>query len=57
MGRDGYGVCDGRVCTGIFNMDNEQGPTIEHMELCSLLCGSLDWKRSVGENGFMCMYG
>ena len=30
-------------------MDNQQGPTVEHMELCSTLCGSLDgsgvWRR------------
>ena len=30
-------------------MDNQQGPTVQHMELCSMLCGSLDgrgvWKR------------
>ena len=24
-------------------MDNQQGPTIQHRELCSMLCGSLDW--------------
>ena len=23
-------------------MDNQQRPTVEHGELCSLLCGSLD---------------
>ena len=23
-------------------MDNQQGPTVEHVELCSMLCGSLD---------------
>ena len=23
---------------------NQQGPTVEHMELCSMLCGSLDGK-------------
>ena len=23
-------------------MDTEQGPTVYHMELCSMLCGSLD---------------
>ena len=22
-------------------MDNQQGPTVEHRELCSMLCGSL----------------
>ena len=30
-------------------MDNKQGPTVQHMELCSMLCGSLDergvWER------------
>ena len=28
--------------TAVFKMDNQQGPTVEHMELCSMLCGSLD---------------
>ena len=23
-------------------MDNQQGPTVQHVELCSMLCGSLD---------------
>ena len=23
-------------------MDNQEGPTVEHTELCSMLCGSLD---------------
>ena len=35
-------------------MDNQQGPTIQHMELCSVLCGSLDG--SLGENRRMFMY-
>ena len=30
-------------------MDNQEGPTVEHTELCSMLCGSLDgrgvWRR------------
>ena len=30
-------------------MDSQQGPTVEHRELCSMLCGSLDgrgvWER------------
>ena len=29
--------------TAIFKMDNQQSPTVYHRELCSLLCGSLDW--------------
>ena len=28
--------------TAIFKMDNQQGPTAQHRELCSMLCGSLD---------------
>ena len=23
-------------------MDNQQGPTVEHMEFCSMLCGAMD---------------
>ena len=41
----------------IFNMDNQQGPFVEHRELCSMLCGSLDRRKSLGEDGYMCMYG
>ena len=35
-------------------MDHQQGPTIQHMELCPMLCGSLDG----GELGRMdtCVY-
>ena len=37
------------VHTAIFKMDNQQGPTVQHMEFCSVLCGSLDgrgiWER------------
>ena len=28
--------------TAIFKMVNQQGPTVQHMELCSMLCGNLD---------------
>ena len=31
----------GHVHTAIFEMDNQQGPTVSHRELCSM-CGSLD---------------
>ena len=48
-GRDSQGVWDRRVHTAIFKMDNQQGPTLWHRELCSMLCGSLDgrgvWER------------
>ena len=32
----------------IFSMDNQQGPFVEHRELCSMLCGSLDRRRVRG---------
>ena len=41
-GKDSSGVWDGHVHTAIFKMDNQQGPTVQHVELCSMLCGSLD---------------
>ena len=39
--RESQGVWDGHVRTAIFKMNNQQGPTVQHMELCSVLCGSL----------------
>ena len=30
------------VHVAIFKMDNQQGPAVQHRELCSVLCGSLD---------------
>ena len=30
-------------------MENQQGPTVEHVELCSILCGSLDGRRIWGK--------
>ena len=45
--REGWGEeigWDGHVHSTIFKMDNQQGPFVLHMELCSMLCGSLDGK-------------
>ena len=41
-GRGSWGVWDGHIHTAVFKMDSQQGPTIEYMELCSMLYGSLD---------------
>ena len=41
-GKDSYGVWDGHVLTATFKMENQQGPTIQHMERCSVLRGN--WK-------------
>ena len=32
------------VHVAIFKMDNQQGPAVQHRELCSVLCSSLDSK-------------
>ena len=34
--------------TTIFKMNKQQGPIVQHMELCSMLCGSLDGRRVFG---------
>ena len=49
-------IWDEHVHIAIFKMDNQQGPTVQHRELCSMLCGSLH-ERGVGENGHMHMNG
>ena len=38
-------------------MDNQQGPIVWHMELCSVLPVSLDGSGGLGENGYMYLYG
>ena len=43
-GKDSLGVWDGHVHTAIFKMDHQQGPTVEHRELCSMFCDRLDGK-------------
>ena len=40
--RDGWGVWDGNVHIAIFKKDNQQGPTLQHRELCSVIRGSLN---------------
>jgi len=47
-GRGSWGIWDGHIHTAVFKMDNQQGPTIEHMELCSMLYGSLDGREIWG---------
>ena len=40
--RDSYRVWDGHAHTAIFKMDNQQGPSLQHSKLPSMLHGSLD---------------
>ena len=35
-------VREGHIHTVMLKMDNQQGPIVQHRELCSILCGSLD---------------
>ena len=50
-GRDCHGAWKGLVHTDIFKMDSQQGPTVWHREICSLLCSSLDGRKVWGRMG------
>ena len=51
-GMDCLGVQDGHAHTTIFKVDNQQGSTVQHSELCSMLCGA--WMGGgLGENGYL----
>ena len=47
-GRDSQGVWDGHGHTAAFNMENQQGPAVQHKRLCSISRGSLDEKGVLG---------
>ena len=55
-GRDSQGVWEGHVHTALVKMDNQQGPSVEHMELCSMLCASLVGSWSPEEKRYMYVY-
>ena len=44
-GGERLGVWDWHVHTAIFKIDNQQGPAVQHRELCSILCNNLNGKR------------
>ena len=46
-------VWDRHVHIAVFKMNNQQGLTVQLMELCSVLCGSLDGREVLGENGYI----
>ena len=55
-GRNSQGIWDAQVHIAMSKMDSQQGPTLQHMELCSVLCGSLDGKGVWGRmNTCICM--
>ena len=49
------GVWDRHTHTSIFYVDNPQGPTIQHRELCSTFCNYLNGKR-IGKEQYMSTY-
>ena len=42
--------------TAVLKMDDQQGPTLQHRELCSVVCGSLMGGDFAG-NEYMYMFG
>ena len=48
-GRNSQATWDGHAHTAISKMDNQQGPTVQPRELCSMFCGSLDGRGVAGE--------
>ena len=52
-GKGQLGSWDGHVHTNILKMDYQQGHTVQHLELCSVSCGSLDGR---GVQGRMDIY-
>ena len=48
VGRHSYGLWEGHAHTTIFKMDNQQKPIVQHMELCSMSCASLNGRRTWG---------
>ena len=48
-GRDIYEVWDGQVHPVVFKMDKQQGHTVLHGVLCSMLYGSVDGREFGGE--------
>ena len=54
--RDSYEVWDLYIYTAVFIMDSQLRPMAKHMELCSMLCASLEGG-GLRENGYMYRYG
>ena len=54
--RDKLGVWDENIHTTVYKIDRQQGPTVQHVELCSVLCSSLNGRGVWGE-WYMYMYG
>ena len=42
--------------TAVVKMDNQQGPTVQHRELCAMLCGCLEGWKFEGEWTRACVW-
>ena len=45
MGREGLGAWDQQMQTAVYQMDKQQGPTVENRELQLIFCDKPQWKR------------
>ena len=54
--RDSQGVWNEHIHTAIFKMENQQGPALQLMNSAQRMWQPR-WKGSLGENGYMYMYG
>ena len=43
--REGLGVSGQQMQTGLYRMDKQQSPTVQHRELYSISCDKPQWKR------------
>ena len=55
VGKGELGSLEGHAHIAAFKMNNQQGLTVEHRELCSILCGNLDRRGVLGRMG-ACVY-
>ena len=56
QGKGQLGLWESQVHTATFKIDNQQRPIVQHMELCSMLCASLDGRGVWGRmDTCMCM--
>ena len=54
-GRDSWGIWEEHVHTAMFEMDNQQGTSLERMKLCSCSVAARE-EGGLEENGYMYMY-
>ena len=56
VGEGKLGRWYGHTHTTVYEIDNQQGPTLYHRELYSIVCNDLYGKRILKKSRYMCMY-